>query len=233
MTVVCVVGLGYIGLPTGGDARQPRPRGDRRRHQRSARSRASRTARRISSSPTSTCCCRRRSTPASCRRTTKPEPGRRISSSPCRRRSRRTTGPTCATSRPRRQSIAPVLKAGDLVILESTSPVGTTERVSRQLARAAARPAASRVQGRPASADVAVAHCPERVLPGQMCASWSPTTASIGGMTDAAPSRGRELYRSFVSGECVTDRRPDGRDGQADRERLSATSTSPSPTSCR
>ncbi|MDA4835085.1 UDP-N-acetyl-D-mannosamine dehydrogenase, partial [Enterobacter hormaechei] len=63
-------------------------------------------------------------------------------------------------------TIAPVLKAGDTVILESTSPVGTTEQVRDLLATL--RPDL-RVPGRAGeTADIAIAYCPERVLPGRI-----------------------------------------------------------------
>jgi UDP-N-acetyl-D-mannosaminuronic acid dehydrogenase len=64
-------------------------------------------------------------------------------------------------------AIAPVLAAGNVVILESTSPVGATERLAARLARL--RPDLSFPPGRRAEPlDVHVAHCPERVLPGRM-----------------------------------------------------------------
>ena len=63
-------------------------------------------------------------------------------------------------------TIATVLKAGDVVILESTSPVGTTEKVRDLLA--ALRPDL-KVPGKTGeSADIAIAYCPERVLPGRI-----------------------------------------------------------------
>src|SRR5207253_445750 len=63
-------------------------------------------------------------------------------------------------------SIAAVLKPGDTVILESTSPVGTTEQVRDHLA--ALRPDLT-VPGKTGeAADVAIAYCPERVLPGRI-----------------------------------------------------------------
>ncbi len=64
------------------------------------------------------------------------------------------------------ESIAPVLKKGDLVILESTSPVGTTEQMAQWLA--AARPDLTFPHQAGEEADIDVAYCPERVLPGQV-----------------------------------------------------------------
>jgi UDP-N-acetyl-D-mannosaminuronate dehydrogenase len=64
------------------------------------------------------------------------------------------------------KSIAPVLKKGDLVILESTSPVGTTEQMSDWLAQARKDLSFPHQLGE--QADVNIAYCPERVLPGKV-----------------------------------------------------------------
>ena len=64
------------------------------------------------------------------------------------------------------KSIAPVLKKGALVILESTSPVGATEQMAQWLAEA--RPDLSFPQQAGDQADINIAYCPERVLPGQV-----------------------------------------------------------------
>ena len=99
------------------------------------------------------------------------------------------------------QSIAPVLKAGDTVILESTSPVGTTERIRDLLA--VARPGLrlpGLVEG---EADVAIAYCPERVLPGKILSELVKNDRCIGGITDACAERARAFYAPFVEGECV------------------------------
>ena len=64
------------------------------------------------------------------------------------------------------RSIAPVLKPGDLVVLESTSPVGTTARMAAWLAEL--RPDLSFPQDAGEASDIRIAHCPERVLPGHV-----------------------------------------------------------------
>ena len=64
------------------------------------------------------------------------------------------------------KTIAPHLKAGDLVILESTSPVGTTEKLTDWLT--AERPDLSFPSQKGEHSDIRVAHCPERVLPGKI-----------------------------------------------------------------
>jgi UDP-N-acetyl-D-mannosaminuronic acid dehydrogenase len=97
--------------------------------------------------------------------------------------------------------IAPVLKKGDLVILESTSPVGATEQMSEWLATS--RPDLSFPQQVGESADVSVAHCPERVLPGHVVRELVQNDRVIGGMSNRCSLRAIELYKTFVEGECV------------------------------
>lgn len=98
------------------------------------------------------------------------------------------------------ESIAPVLKKGDLVILESTSPVGSTEQMADWLA--AARPDL-RFPQHGDTPDIFVAYCPERVLPGQVMVELINNDRVIGGMTSACSARASELYRLFLKGECV------------------------------
>jgi len=104
------------------------------------------------------------------------------------------------------RSIAPVLAAGNLVILESTSPAGTTERMARVLAEA--RPDLRFPQDAGEDADVQVAHCPERVLPGRVLTELVENDRVIGGLTTRCARRARDLYLTFVRGECLlTDAR--------------------------
>ena len=99
-------------------------------------------------------------------------------------------------------SIAAVLKAGDTVILESTSPVGTTEKVRDLLA--ALRPDL-RVPGRTGDkADIAIAYCPERVLPGRILVELIDNDRVIGGITPRCARKALAFYRRFVRGACVT-----------------------------
>ena len=97
-------------------------------------------------------------------------------------------------------SIAPVLKTGDLVILESTSPVGATEQMAAWLAEA--RPDL-RFPQHGDDCDVFIAYCPERVLPGKVMVELLENDRVIGGMTPACSARASELYRIFLRGECV------------------------------
>jgi UDP-N-acetyl-D-mannosaminuronic acid dehydrogenase len=104
------------------------------------------------------------------------------------------------------KSIAPVLKKGDLVILESTSPVGTTEQMASWLA--AARPDLSFPQESGEDSDVRIAHCPERVLPGHVLRELVQNDRVVGGLTRRCSDAAVDLYKIFVEGECiVTDAR--------------------------
>ncbi|MEN8741993.1 MAG: UDP-N-acetyl-D-mannosamine dehydrogenase [Phaeobacter gallaeciensis] len=97
--------------------------------------------------------------------------------------------------------IAPVLKAGDLVVLESTSPIGATEQMAEWLAQA--RPDLSFPQAAGERADVQVAHCPERVLPGHVVRELVENDRIIGGMTARASEMATALYKKVVQGECI------------------------------
>lgn len=99
------------------------------------------------------------------------------------------------------RSIAPVLKKGDLVILESTSPVGTTEQMAGWLAEA--RPDLSFPQQYGEDSDIRIAYCPERVLPGQVLQELIKNDRVIGGITKKCSDAAVELYKIFVAGECI------------------------------
>lgn len=89
-------------------------------------------------------------------------------------------------------NIAPLVKAGDLVILESTSPVGTTEQVQAVLSDAGVDITAMHV-----------AYCPERVLPGKIMAELVENDRIVGGITSEAASAVAAFYRTFVHGEVL------------------------------
>ena len=99
------------------------------------------------------------------------------------------------------KAIAPVLKKGDLVILESTSPVGATEKMAEWLAQA--RSDLTFPQNTGESADINIAHCPERVLPGHVVRELVENDRVIGGLTTKCSERSVELYKTFVLGDCV------------------------------
>lgn len=97
------------------------------------------------------------------------------------------------------RSIGPVLKSGDLVILESTSPVGATEQLSLWLAEV--RPDLTFPHTAGELSDIRVAHCPERVLPGQILREVVENDRIIGGVTRKCAQMAMALYKVFVSGE--------------------------------
>jgi UDP-N-acetyl-D-mannosaminuronic acid dehydrogenase len=103
-------------------------------------------------------------------------------------------------------AIAPKLKPGDLVILESTSPVGTTEKMSAIMA--AARPDLTFPHQKGELSDIRVAHCPERVLPGRILEEVVNNARIVGGMTRKCAQLALQLYQIVVKGEChVTNAR--------------------------
>ncbi|MDX7989015.1 UDP-N-acetyl-D-mannosamine dehydrogenase [Xenorhabdus sp. 12] len=109
--------------------------------------------------------------------------------------------PDMAYVRSAAESIAPVLKKGDLIILESTSPVGATEQMAEWLAMV--RPDLSFPQQAGEDSDIDIAYCPERVLPGQVMVELIKNDRVVGGMTAKSSRRASELYKIFLEGECV------------------------------
>lgn len=100
------------------------------------------------------------------------------------------------------KAIAKVLQPGNLVILESTSPVGATEQMAAWLAEA--RPDLTFPQTHGDCSDIRIAHCPERVLPGHVLRELVQNDRVIGGMTAKCSEMACALYKTFVVGECVT-----------------------------
>lgn len=99
------------------------------------------------------------------------------------------------------KTIAPVLAKGNLVVLESTSPVGTTEKLAQWLAEA--RPDLTFPQQKGIAADVKIAYCPERVLPGYVLQELVSNDRVIGGVSKACSEKAVALYKTFVKGECI------------------------------
>ena len=99
------------------------------------------------------------------------------------------------------KSISKVLKKGDLVILESTSPVGTTEKMAGWLAEQ--RPDLSFPETSDEDSDIRIAYCPERVLPGQVLTELVANDRVIGGLTPKCSAYAVALYDLVVFGECV------------------------------
>lgn len=98
-------------------------------------------------------------------------------------------------------ALAPVLRPGNLVILESTSPVGTTEQLAEWLS--AARPDLTFPQTHGNESDIRIAYCPERVLPGQVVRELVQNDRVIGGLSPRCSLEASALYKSFVKGECI------------------------------
>ncbi len=99
------------------------------------------------------------------------------------------------------KAIAPVLKKGDLVILESTSPVGATEQMADWLAVFRTDLTFPKKHGE--EADIRIAHCPERVLPGHVVKELVANDRVIGGLTNKCSQAAVKLYSTFVKGDCV------------------------------
>ena len=99
------------------------------------------------------------------------------------------------------KAIAPVLKKGDLVILESTSPVGATEKMADWLAEY--RTDLTFPKTHAEESDIRIAHCPERVLPGHVVRELVENDRVIGGLTNKCSEQATKLYKTFVKGDCV------------------------------
>ncbi|MCS6920326.1 MAG: nucleotide sugar dehydrogenase, partial [Elioraea sp.] len=101
------------------------------------------------------------------------------------------------------EAIAPLLRPGTLVVLESTVPVGTTERLAALLAAARPDLVVPRFGEAPPPGAVHLAHCPERVLPGAILRELVANDRVIGGLTPACAERARGLYARFVKGDLI------------------------------
>lgn len=91
-------------------------------------------------------------------------------------------------------AISPYLKRGNIVILESTSPVGTTDRLVADRLREL---------GHKVGDEIRVAHCPERVLPGRILAELVGNDRIVGGIDDTSTTAAADFYREFVAGEVL------------------------------
>jgi UDP-N-acetyl-D-mannosaminuronic acid dehydrogenase len=97
-------------------------------------------------------------------------------------------------------AIARVLEKGNLVILESTSPVGATEQLAQWLREV--RPDLTFPQTHGDDSDIKIAYCPERVLPGHVLRELVQNDRIIGGMSSRCAEMAMDLYQLFVEGEC-------------------------------
>lgn len=99
------------------------------------------------------------------------------------------------------RKLAKVLKSGDLVILESTSPVGTTQKAARWMAEE--RPDLKFPIEKTREPDIAVAYCPERVLPGKILEELVGNDRLIGGLSPQCTCKAKAVYETFVRGRCL------------------------------
>jgi len=87
------------------------------------------------------------------------------------------------------KSIAPFVQPGNIVILESTSPVGTTQMVAQTLAESGVE-----------ILEISIAYCPERVLPGKIMSELIQNDRIVGGINSRATDRITAFYETFIKG---------------------------------
>ena len=97
-------------------------------------------------------------------------------------------------------SISSFLKKGDLVILESTSPIGTTEHIRDILKEL--REDLNFEDGTSNDCDVNIAYCPERVIPGNVLYELKNNDRVLGGITNACSEKASQFYKNFINGKC-------------------------------
>ncbi|WP_429041715.1 UDP-N-acetyl-D-mannosamine dehydrogenase [Aeromonas veronii] len=102
------------------------------------------------------------------------------------------------------RALAPMLEKGNLVVLESTSPVGATEQMAKWLAEERSDLTFPHTVAEGQTPDILVAHCPERVLPGQVIRELVENDRIIGGMDKVSTAAATQVYKMFVKkGECI------------------------------
>lgn len=99
------------------------------------------------------------------------------------------------------EALAPRLTGGEVVILESTSPPGTTRMVSEWIS--GVRPDLKMPHDAPDNPDVHVAHCPERVLPGRIMIEILTNDRLVGGLTPDCATAATRVYQLFCKGEII------------------------------
>lgn len=97
------------------------------------------------------------------------------------------------------KSIAPYIKPGNIIILESTSPIGTTEKIANWIKQL--RP--ELIISDSDSGQVYIAHCPERVLPGKILEEFISNDRIIGGINEHSTEKTFAFYKNFVKGELL------------------------------
>lgn len=99
------------------------------------------------------------------------------------------------------RDIAPVLRPGNLVVLESTSPLGTTLLLSQIMAEM--RPDLSFPHDNAVDPQIMVAYCPERVLPGKVLHELRNNDRIIGGLTPSCSDAAKAFYQTITNGHCL------------------------------
>ena len=98
------------------------------------------------------------------------------------------------------KALAPQLRGGELLILESTSPPGATRKMAEWVLEARPDLSLDGADGRP---KIHVAHCPERVLPGRVMIELVTNDRIVGGLTPEAAQMAKDLYAVFCQGEIL------------------------------
>lgn len=99
------------------------------------------------------------------------------------------------------ETIAPFIREGNIVILESTSPVGTTEKVAETIKRL--RPDLSSDGAGGSNQNISIAYCPERVLPGRIMIELVENDRIVGGIDDKSTKEVGDFYKTFVEGKVL------------------------------
>lgn len=99
------------------------------------------------------------------------------------------------------RTLSPVLRGGNLVVLESTCPVGTTDKISTLMAEM--RPDLKFPHMYGEAADINIAYCPERILPGNAMKELLTNSRLIGGLSIKSGLAAKKLYELFVEADCV------------------------------
>ena len=99
------------------------------------------------------------------------------------------------------ESISNFLKKGDLIVIESTCPVGTTEKICKWLKTL--RKDLSFPSSEKKISDINIAHSPERILPGNILIELVNNDRIIGGITEICGERTLELYKIAIEGKCI------------------------------
>lgn len=100
-------------------------------------------------------------------------------------------------------SIIPFLEPGNLVLLESTSPVGTTEMITQRILEKRKDLVAAAEQNSQSKLNFFVAYCPERVLPGSILKELINNDRTVGGVDEKSTTKAQEFYKKFVVGQVL------------------------------